>query len=1484
MQRAPAHPGNSHRPPSRAAGVLLLCLAKVAGRQVGLFDRPAQSAASGAAPAATPAAPVVTRLTADQRKELLDEARALLRRMDAPHEHLQRVHDAMPSDSEKTRQAKLSLAERLQRAGAGATPAEVAPPPAPAVAVAPAPPAPPPGPAPAPAEGPPGPWNDTGAAYAARHGAPLPGPPLSAAARAAMTARARAEHDRARTDAYASHDAKVKEWRDLVAAALANGTIHLDTPGLSVTHDQDMGARNIAIMHALARVRTIGGEVAHALFDANAAHTWRPGDVAYRHDRGQGAPPVKVIGQGPKGVEVEGPDGLRVHLHPTGLLPMSLAQYSQAIAEETDARLRREGLPPASVVRDLHERAFPESDPRHLRMGPGSQRPEGPGWMVIPGTRRGGWHRRKPSGGWERWYPDRGLVHAEGPATPSPEALLERAAQGPAAPGRPGSPRKTKEGASGASDGSARRTHHDVGEVVSGARKHDWAQINAANLQEVEAEGSAAAARVVVKAAVLGEASSLIDRDQGSTAGAASLKAYIRSVIAGKPAEDGEAARSAYVHGVGWVAEALSQCSTVTEVRGFLDDFAWLARPGRDYDEERPVNDQELMDLAKRYPPAGRFDHTATIPLREQPEVDHDPAAGPRRVTPMVRINLTAMAADGQVFGPGMRSVRRVGAVASPYAEWAQVMGPKMEALLGLTPRTRAQQSRLRDELREADRREATKDWAGLVEAPKAPEPASSTMAGSAEVGPEKKLTYYEIMRLRRQGPMARVGGEPIPSAVTGADLASTFGLRAVQYGNWIDDDEAQTHLNSCYGAFRDLATVLQLRPEAIAQHGKLAIAFGARGKGNAAAHYEPVKAVINLTSTRGGGTLAHEWAHFLDHQLGGDLRELPKAGQTVYLTSWLDAHPETAVRDALRDLLTTMRGPEQLEVEGHRLQTWGRSLKQRRKAGGGGPGLSAELGRFNAAVTDYNRRVRSRVKPPPPTKFYLESARLGATETSTNEMFARAFEAYVEDKLVGMGRMNTYLVMGTREGAIEERPDPYPAGEERAAINKAFDRLLTVLRETGAMAKALQRSVVSPLTAALMGLAKVTGHQAPLMAPRQGLALVPASSNPSIRRWQRMSPEEAERQGHPTLRGIMATAQRHLARLPADAHLGGGLYAGALQGPLNTLKGYAAHAEQAHERPAGPNGELNFAQRRASGMALDAAVKLHALNEKADNYRPAPSEAQIADMSEPRLADTLIASRRLQTADSKDPWALAGQRALEALRTRTATHPQQDTPAARLVRTTAQALDVLDALPKSIHLPAHGHSAGAVAGHLRDVEAHAHKLVWNPGMGASYAPRSEAKLAEVQRIMAEARELRRAPARMDLITQPTADLFALVNDADALRNPAGGDEWTEAQNQARVEIAMREGPDAQAIEARRKTLESRSDPEGDMDSYHTKQSRGMVRPDAILELATRREVLRRQLLQRGEVEAVRRMFGAASTSANAGPSSAEARTGREAA
>lgn len=130
-----------------------------------------------------------------------------------------------------------------------------------------------------------------------------------------------------------------------------------------------------------------------------------------------------------------------------------------------------------------------------------------------------------------------------------------------------------------------------------------------------------------------------------------------------------------------------------------------------------------------------------------------------------------------------------------------------------------------------------------------------------------KKRENFELPaleKLTRTIPDYRQGKDVTPDM-----LMETFGFRGGEFGNWLNAAERQQFLNYAYDALLDLSHLLGVSPRALSLGGELSIAFGARGKQGAAAHYEPGRAVINLTKMNGAGSLAHEWAHALDNYFG---------------------------------------------------------------------------------------------------------------------------------------------------------------------------------------------------------------------------------------------------------------------------------------------------------------------------------------------------------------------------------------------------------------------------------------------------------------------------------------------------------------------------------------------------------------------------------------------------------------------------------------
>lgn len=118
--------------------------------------------------------------------------------------------------------------------------------------------------------------------------------------------------------------------------------------------------------------------------------------------------------------------------------------------------------------------------------------------------------------------------------------------------------------------------------------------------------------------------------------------------------------------------------------------------------------------------------------------------------------------------------------------------------------------------------------------------------------------------------------------------------------------------------------------------------------------------------------------------------------------------------------------------------------------------------GSFNAMKGVMGQIAEAKAKPTEiikkSTDYYqaaksLDEARSDSYWTTKHEMSARAFEAYVYDKLKEAGRQSDYLVYGVQNNQyahVGDNVHPYPGGEERVRINAAFDKLMAAMRESG--------------------------------------------------------------------------------------------------------------------------------------------------------------------------------------------------------------------------------------------------------------------------------------------------------------------------------------------------------------------------------------------------------------------------------------------------
>ena len=387
------------------------------------------------------------------------------------------------------------------------------------------------------------------------------------------------------------------------------------------------------------------------------------------------------------------------------------------------------------------------------------------------------------------------------------------------------------------------------------------------------------------------------------------------------------------------------------------------------------------------------------------------------------------------------------------------------------------------------------------------------------------------VEQTEREGKQHRKEGEDISTE----RLAEAFGFSGVNFGNWMKGQgnakERQLHVNHAYDSFMDLADILGVPPKAISLNGLLGIAIGAQGTGQYAAHFVPGVNEINLTRTGGAGSVAHEWAHALDHyfarqaglerssvpfltetfmgRLQGDIRpeivghfkkivdamnrrpmteeelaarrEKSEDRTSRNIDGWLKEIRRKAVEGIGPEIMTLRDGqdvPVVSEVD---------RLVERIRSGDFGEGtvqvtkpahynaiptflspavaelrdLHKTIQRRAPAIDDYkalqanidslNYRKSSDEQqakhiPQTTTEYASNAARLdkgkgGKKYWSTDlEMFARAFDAYVSDKLAENAAKNTYLSHAGRMG------ETVPTGKEREDISLAFDNLIKII------------------------------------------------------------------------------------------------------------------------------------------------------------------------------------------------------------------------------------------------------------------------------------------------------------------------------------------------------------------------------------------------------------------------------------------------------
>ena len=331
---------------------------------------------------------------------------------------------------------------------------------------------------------------------------------------------------------------------------------------------------------------------------------------------------------------------------------------------------------------------------------------------------------------------------------------------------------------------------------------------------------------------------------------------------------------------------------------------------------------------------------------------------------------------------------------------------------------------------------------------------------------------------------------------VTPDEFDRTFSFKGVQFGNWVSQGsggkDRQGLLNQAYDALMDLANIVGVPPKAISLNGSLGLAFGARGSGNASAHFEPSNLVINLTKTKGAGTLAHEWFHALDNyfsrQRGGEVKIGRGIGaQESYRTqNYITYRPEPMyVHKTKRSSPVTRAQLERYHEKTKDSDYYDPKNWQIDPAHPQGvrPEVERAFADLVEALDNSPMKIRSSMNDKGADGYWSRIIERGA----------RAFENYVIHKMRLNGYDNDYLANVRKVDDFPRSKGRYPylLDEEVAPVAEAFDNLFAEVKtkETD-QGVAMFRTDVLPDTLTIDGVERPTKNSKgqPIHPTEEGL------------------------------------------------------------------------------------------------------------------------------------------------------------------------------------------------------------------------------------------------------------------------------------------------------------------------------------------------------------------------------------------------------------
>lgn len=238
--------------------------------------------------------------------------------------------------------------------------------------------------------------------------------------------------------------------------------------------------------------------------------------------------------------------------------------------------------------------------------------------------------------------------------------------------------------------------------------------------------------------------------------------------------------------------------------------------------------------------------------------------------------------------------------------------------------------------------------------------------------------------------------------------VLKNYKIKDLGFGNWVTQEDRYNYINALVIAMYDLNKVLKFNNNIGLN--MLSITFGARGSGGAVAHFEPRDNIINITrykdgasyskearfvGTGGIGSLAHEYAHFLDYFSG---KYLSKGTEFLAITGGRST--STKRLDDVEALRVIMNNIMEKII-------WKDSLKSH---------------------SNYYQR--------------LKASQTNEYWFRRTELFARAFEVYISCELKKMGIKNLLLCYQKYDSSV------YLKDSEMKLMSKEFDKLILLIKK----------------------------------------------------------------------------------------------------------------------------------------------------------------------------------------------------------------------------------------------------------------------------------------------------------------------------------------------------------------------------------------------------------------------------------------------------